>query len=480
VMWARADRLRREKKFAACGSAFEEMASRYPGSSRRDTYFWNAGSCYEAAGMLGPAVHMRKRILSKFPRSRHAPLATYFVAGNYHNLAFFKDAARWYERFNDKWATHRSAPEALMWAIVLRGGLGHEREMMKNAASFIQKYRSRKKKLSARAFWLVIKMYESLGKSDRVLVNLHRYAREYGAAGDVDKTIEAYARLGAMHLRRSCKVPMIHGQCIRIRYYRRKGRKKKQKRIVYLPRDRRSVATARRFFAKAWALWNGGKLLKRIPANVADRVDKVRNARHWAAHARFMQAEVKFEPYLKLRIPRRLRFDPRRPKLFKRAEKRFGKWVLTKLKTAQKLNRNFLGVINKVRVQDSGTLRGDPHWSIAAVARSGMIYHNFADLLLAIQPPKYLQTAEAKDAFIGFIEKIATRLLDRAQAGYRACLKVSGKLRWFNEWSRVCEREINRLEPDRYPLASERRAGPGFVAIRMDAAGFSFSKGGER
>lgn len=58
---------------------------------------------------------------------------------------------------------------------------------------------------------------------------------------------------------------------------------------------------------------------------------------------------------------------------------------------------------------------------------------------------------------------------------YRACLKVSGKLRWFNTWSRVCEREINRLEPDRYPLALERRARPGYVAIRPGAAGFQFS-----
>lgn len=362
-----------------------------------------------------------------------------------------------------------------MWAIVLRGGLGEKRAMMQNAAAFIKKYRRRRSKLSARAFWLVVKMHESLGDTDRYLLNLQRYAREYAHLGDVDKAIEAHARLASLYWRRSCKVTPVHGQCLRIRYYRRKGHK--QKRIHFVARDRQLVKAARRHVAKAWGLWANGRALKRIPRGSAAKV-KIRNARHWAAYARFMQAELRFEPYLRLRIPRGLRWDPRHARQFKRTVKRFKRWVLTKLRVARSLEKRYLSTVTKVRIPERGKRRGDPHWSIAAVARTGMVYHNFAELLLSIEPPKYLRTAAERDDFLMLIEKIAGRFQARAKAGYRSCLRVSGKLRWFNRWSRVCEREINRLEPARYPLAGELRVRPGYVAIRPSAAGFQFSKGG--
>jgi tetratricopeptide (TPR) repeat protein len=478
ALWARADRFRTRKRFAACGAAFEAMARRFPQTQQLDTFYWNAGQCYEAAGMLGPAVAMRRRILTELPRSPHAPLAAYYTAGNYHNLAFFRDAARWYERFSEQHGNHRQAADALLWAIVLRGGLGESRAMMKNAATFIQKYRRRNRRLSAKAFWLVVKMNEGLGDTDRLLINLQRYAREYAHQGDPDKAIEAHARLAALYWRRSCKVAPVHGQCIRIRYYRRKGHKKKQKRIAFLARDRRLVKAARRHVARAWALWGKGRLVQRIPRGAPGHAEAVRNARHWAAFARFMQAELRFEPYLRLRLPRGLRWDPRHARRFERTVKRFRRWIMTKLATARALERSYLATITGVRVTEQGKQRGDPHWSIAAVARTGMVYHNFAELLLSIQPPGYLRTPAERDAFIHVIERIALRFQDRAQAGYRACLQVSGKLRWFNEWSRVCERELNRLEPGRYPLAGELRARPGYVAVRPAAVGFLLKEGG--
>ena len=478
ALWSRAEKLRARKRFAACGAAYEALARRYPTAARLDTFYWNAGHCYEAAGMLGPAVAMRRRILEKLPRSPHAPLAAYYTAGNYHNLAFFRDAARWYERFSRQHGSHRQAAGALMWAIVLRGGLGQPRAMMRNAAAFIGRYRRRNPKLGAKAFWLVVKMHESLGNADKLLINLQRYAREYARHGDVDKAIEAHARLAALYWRSSCKVTPVHGQCLTIRYYRRKGRKKKQKRIRFLARDRRLVKATRRHVKRAWALWASGRAIARIPRGGPRYAEMVRNARHWAAYARFMQAELRFEPYLRLRIPRRLNWDPRDTRRFGRTVGRFRKWIMTKLKTARALEVSYLSTVTKVRITDKGKRRGDPHWSIAAVARTGMVYHNFAELLLSIEPPKYLRTAAARDEFLTFIEKIARRFGDRAKAGYRACLKVSGKLRWFNTWSRVCEREINRLEPDRYPLAGELRSKPGYASVRARAVGFQLSTGG--
>jgi len=474
AMWADADQLMKHKKFTECGQAFEEMATKFPGGSNLDTFYWNAGTCYEAAGMLGPAVAMRRKIVKYYPRSKHAALAMYYMAGNYHNLAFFKDAAKWYELFFDKHSRHKEAPTALMWAIVLRGGLGDQKRMMRDAANFIKRYRSRKRKLSAKAFWLVVKMYENQGDEDRFLINLSRYVGTYGAVGEVDKYLEGLAKLGEIHWRRSCKTTMTDGQCIRVRYVRRKGKRKKQKLVIYLERDRREVASAKRYFARALRVWSNGRGLLRIPKSLpaAQRMEMIINARHYAAQAKFMQAEFKFEDYLKLRIPKKLDFDPRHPAKAKRSMKRFAGWLKKKLVSASKLIKAFMRVVTKVRVMVQGKRRGDAHWSIAAVARTGMVFHNFADLLLSAPVPKFLRGFEAKDAYRAQLEKFANPLLAKAQVRYKICLKLSNDLRWFNEWSRLCEREINRLEPDKYPLANELRAQPGYVATTIDKADF--------
>lgn len=477
AMWADADLLRKSKKFADCGAAFEEMATRYTSASNLDTFFWNAGACYEAAGMLGPAVKMRRTIVQRFKRSKHRALSMYYLAGNFHNLAFFKQAAKWYELFFDKYSKRKEAPESLMWGIVLRGGLGEERKMMKNAAAFIKRYKRRGgkyKKLSAKSFWLVVKMYENQGDEDKVLINLSRYARGYGPAGEVDKYIESLAKLGDIWWRRSCKVTAIHGQCIRIRFYRRKGKKKKQKKIIYVQRDGRSVRTAKRYFARALRVWANGRGLLKIKKNDGDRLSKINNARHYAAQAKFMAAEVLFEDYLRLSLPRKLDFNPRNPSKAKRSIKRFTKWLTAKMKKGGLMVKKFMSVITSIRVKIGGKKRGDAHWSIAAVARAGMIFHNFAELMLSAPVPKFLKGFAARDAYKAQMERVANPLLAKAQGGYKICLALSKKLRWFNEWSRLCEREINRLEPDRYPLASERRAKPGYLSTTIDKADFKF------
>ena len=174
---------------------------------------------------------------------------------------------------------------------------------------------------------------------------------------------------------------MTSGQCIRVNYIRRKGMKKKQKVIVFLERDKRMVASAKRLFGEALRVWSGGRGLLRIPksATTAEVNEMTTNARHYAAHAAFMQAEFKFEDYLALRSPGGLDFNPKNPNKAKASATKFGNWIKMKLVAGEKLIREFMGVVTAIRVMMQGQRRGDPHWSIAAVARTGMVFHNFAD-----------------------------------------------------------------------------------------------------
>ena len=49
----------------------------------------------------------------------------------------------------------------------------------------------------------------------------------------------------------------------------------------------------------------------------------------------------------------------------------------------------------------------------------------------------------------------------KAIEGLSICLDKSTELSWFNEWSQLCEAELNQLKPVEYPLASEIRAAAG-------------------
>ena len=44
----------------------------------------------------------------------------------------------------------------------------------------------------------------------------------------------------------------------------------------------------------------------------------------------------------------------------------------------------------------------------------------------------------------------------KAIQGYEICLKAATKESWFNEWSNMCEVEMNQMQPSEYPLAVER------------------------
>ena len=46
---------------------------------------------------------------------------------------------------------------------------------------------------------------------------------------------------------------------------------------------------------------------------------------------------------------------------------------------------------------------------------------------------------------------------------YRFCLTTATNVRWFNQWSRACEANLNRLNPREYPMSAELRGPPDFV-----------------
>lgn len=470
AMWEEAEELRKRKQFKECGEAFELIARTFPKDTRIDDIYWNAGICYEAARLIGAAVRMRRALRKTKPDSKLAGKALYYIGGNYHALAFYEDAAENYEQFYRESAKKNinldDASTALKFAILFRWGTGDTKRMMDNVRSFIETFGKHRKYSSEVAevhFW-VHRVYEDEGTRDaenRLVSHLTQYLSRYRVQGGLDRQIEATAKLGRIFWRRSCRVDMVDGMCVQIRYERGRRRKKlarKQRRLVYIERDRRLRANAMSRFRSVLSLWGKKGPGKRMAGKTPEeREARTAAALYWVAMSQFMLVDADFEEYMKLDMPSNLNFDPRNMRRMQADQKRFGKWAESKAKSLESLRERYMQVI----------LLRQAHWAIAATARIGMLFHNFARQLYDAPVPSHLRTEEEQHAYRDELQKYADPLQARAMDGYVLCLNTAKKYNWFNEWSHMCEREINELAPEQFPLTMELRAQPGYVSTEL-------------
>jgi len=115
-------------------------------------------------------------------------------------------------------------------------------------------------------------------------------------------------------------------------------------------------------------------------------------------------------------------------------------------------------------------------WTIAAAARIGQLHQDFAAQLYTAEIPHDLAETDKWgnspiDLYCGELEDQAGKVEAKAIEALKACLGAATQHSWYNEWSRLCERELNQLEPSQFPLASEMKPEAGFVPTTMTAAG---------
>jgi hypothetical protein len=102
-----------------------------------------------------------------------------------------------------------------------------------------------------------------------------------------------------------------------------------------------------------------------------------------------------------------------------------------------------------------------PEWEMAAAARAGDMQLQFMNALYdSPLPPSFKGDQELIDIYRGEMDKKAEPYREGAIGGYAHCLNISTKVRWFNENSLRCERELNKLEPRQYPISEEIRVQP--------------------
>jgi hypothetical protein len=374
------------------------------------------------------------------------------VGRSYQNIAAFEAAAENYEKFAARWPGERDAPSALYTAAFLRRGLGDSARAGDDAKQFFERYGGRSDLVDTAASLMFgqAQIYEQQKDWSRLREHLERYLYEYGARGGVDRQIIAYVKLGELAWRASCPVNPIGGACIERRRDKVKVPDSCGGPVKLTVHARRAdlVQNADRFFAAA---------LKLLPA-LKHQKDEARQAeaQYYAAEARMLQADVEFERFLAVQLPA--------------SQKKLAAWFADKTRELEQARAKYESVI----------LMKQAHWAIAAAARVGQMFQTFAAQLNASPippappPPRGGDASKWKDDFRNaFCDQLSAHVVtleDKAEDALKMCLEKSTSLSWFNEWSSLCEAELQQLHPHSVSYMAELRAEPHFVSVVPERA----------
>jgi tetratricopeptide (TPR) repeat protein len=498
----------KKKNFKGCGISMWAAADAQPDSPKHAERLYNAGQCFTNARLIGMAVKVRNELIEKHPTDPLAQKALFQIASGYHQLAYYGEAAKNYEQFATKFPGEKEAPTALGNAYKFRVGLGEDANAIDDMHSFIKLYGARKPQEAADVFFQMGEVYEKSNKTAEHIKHLEEYLKQWGSKGSIEKQIFANFKLGEYYWKQSCPQDGVNGACLKIervaatgrqrafqdinKKIKDKNKKLKEKgrtqcgpatksRITIIDRKKPVAKKAQEHFAAALSLYKNGNALQRIPAG-PEQGSRAALATYSAAGSVFYQGEQVYEDFLRVKIPDGLEFQPANnfdsPKKQQAKKKRMEedtKKLLGYLKDKGAKAEKMAGPPDKKGIYDHVLDYKIAHWTIAASARIGQVWANFEDQLLTMPIPKHLKEMNEwgmpeKDMFCdAFVDK-AEPLEAKAIQGYQLCLKAATQEQWFNEWSGMCEVELNQLQPSEYPLAAEARPEAGFVSTLITPA----------
>ena len=193
---------------------------------------------------------------------------------------------------------------------------------------------------------------------------------------------------------------------------------------------------------------------------------------YFAAYAKMVEGDQTYEKFLRLTIPDKLDFTDPQPDMSP------GRAKIQKAKKEASL-KAFKGymenkgksLIDAQKTYQSVILFKNAHWAIAASARIGQLFQDFSGQLYTAPVPKAPAGIDEQffhDAYCDQLVDEGDKVEGKAIEGLTSCLETSTRLSWFNEWSSLCEAELNQIKSSDYPLAAEIRAQPGYSSVASD------------
>jgi hypothetical protein len=114
---------------------------------------------------------------------------------------------------------------------------------------------------------------------------------------------------------------------------------------------------------------------------------------------------------------------------------------------------------------------GSPYWVLAAAARTAGVLQNFADQLYRADVPSDFRSQEQVWAYCDALADQADPVQEQAMGAYTYCVERSTEYQFFNEFSRLCEEEMQQRDATKYPATNELFGVSIYTASRIEKTG---------
>jgi hypothetical protein len=378
--------------------------------------------------------------------------AVYLIGQNFQALAYYEQAAKFYEQFARKFpgedgtrctaedketGTCPNAIEGLEQATFFRIGLGDDKTAMEDSDLFARNYRRKLPRQTSQVMFSIGSIYERQKRWFEVISHYRDYLKKYGKVGAPHQVIEANTAIGR----------------------------------AFWALNKKSEA--RKHFQAAVKGWTSGapnRIRALKDTSKQDKVLYMREALDSAAESQFHLSEYRFAEFQKVAFPR-YTGGKSMARVKKWSDTEFKKWVKRKQTVLRAAEADYAKVA-KMTVNLDGVQMKSAPWQIAAASRTGEMYRSFVDEFRDAPIPREIEKDPGLfDIYVGALDDVSEPLQRQAIDKFEFCLKTATQVRWFNKWSRSCEQELNGLNPRKYPVAAELRGEPNYVKATVGEPG---------
>jgi tetratricopeptide (TPR) repeat protein len=495
ILWKRAEAYGEAHQFREAGDLYVRIYADYGDECQNIgeghdicEVLYNAAIMFESDYRIGSAIQIRTRLFrecgdeSEYAKSHNgasewAKRAIYQIGGNYHAIAAYTKAAEYYEEFAGRYSGEEDAPEALRYATVFRIGLGHDAQAIKNASLFEKNY-GRRNQFKSQTATVVFSIGTIYMRNKAWVASEKHYdgfLKRYGGAASSDEKIQAHTSLGFSLWQQGGKareraddefrkavtladIGRTEGENLaaRLARYRKmisggegSADQEASEANLQVVRMVNSVAKARFYLGEAgyedfqaisFPAFRADKTLPRDVRSWWTEKQGRDKARLWEEDLRFLTAEE-----------RRTAISSVQFQFW--VEKAFASWRDRKDQAREVASKLYMSTVDE----------DVPEWEIASAARMGDMLQSFMQALYdAPIDPSIANDQELVDIYRDALDQAAEPYRDGAIKAFEHCLGVATENRWFNEWSRSCEAQLNKLDPRTYPVSDELRAEPAY------------------
>ena len=447
-----AETYQKTQQFKKAAATYVRIFRRHEECGEMDEMLYNAAINFEAAHLLGRAIQVRTVLIERYPESKLSKKAVYLIGQNFQALAYYEQAAKYYEQFARKFPGEDgkrcsaedkrngacpNAIEGLEQATFFRIGLGDDKAAMEDSDLFARNYRRKLPRQTSQVMFSIGSIYQRQKRWFQVISHYRDYLKKYGKVGMPHQLIQANTAIGRAFWELNKK------------------------------------GDARKYFQAAVKGWTAGapKRIRALKNTSKDnKVLYIRQALDSAAESQFYLSEYKFADFEKVAFPQ-YRGGKSMARVKKWSDTEFKKWVKRKQAVLRTAEAGYAKVA-KMTVEVDGIQMKSAPWQIAAASRSGEMYRSFVDEFRDAPIPREIEKDPGLfDIYVGALDDVSEPLQRQAIDKFEFCLKTATQVRWFNEWSRTCERELNGLNPRKYPVAAELRGEPNYVKATVGDPG---------